>query len=454
MLAQEPIVEQELQEKSGGVHAFDEYRAFETIGEQMHKLSTDLFPICRSITGDGVRQTLDMLKKIVPIVVHEIPTGTKVFDWNIPKEWNIKDAYIKNSAGEKIVDFGQSNLHVLNYSVPIHRRVSLDELKEHLYTLPEHPEWIPYRTSYYKETWGFCLTHNQYQQLSEDEYEVLIDSTLQPGNLTYGEYYIEGARREEVLISTHICHPSMCNDNLSGISVAIFLAKEMARKKTRYSYRFLFIPGTIGAIAWLSLNESKVKNIKHGLVASLLSRDDAFTYKKSRQGDAEIDQVVLAVLKAENAPHQIIDYSPYGYDERQFCSPGFNLPVGRLTRTPYEQFPEYHSSADNLDLVKPEVLQGSLFIFQRVIEMLELNKKYVSTNQKCEPHLGRRGLYDLTGGDEVGMDVQLALLWVLNYADGEHSLLDIYRTSGIDFKVLNRAAKKLIDCKLLMDSDQ
>jgi aminopeptidase-like protein len=433
------------------IEEHERVQATDEIGEKMHQLITDLFPICRSITGDGVRQTLDVIRKNVPIVVHEVPSGTKVFDWEVPKEWNIRDAYIKNSRGERIVDFVSSNLHVLSYSVPIRRKVSLKELKEHLFTIPNHPDWIPYRTSYYKETWGFCITHSQYSQLQEDEYEVCIDSVLTQGNLTYGEYYVEGALRDEVFISTHICHPSMCNDNLSGISVATFLAKEIESRKTRYSYRFLFIPGTIGAITWLSINESKVKNIKHGLVASLLSYDGPFTYKRSRMGDAEIDQVVQAVLSVENVPHQIIDYSPYGYDERQFCSPGFNLPVGRLTRTSYEQFPEYHSSADNLELVKPEVLEESLFIFKKIIEMLESNQKYFSTNQKCEPQLGKRGLYDMVGGDDVGMDLQMALLWVLNYSDGVHTLLEISEKSGISFKVLQLAAEKLVTCKLLID---
>jgi aminopeptidase-like protein len=421
------------------------------IGEQMYQLVTELFPICRSITGDGVDQTLNIIKRDIPLIIHKVPTHTKVFDWEVPKEWNIKSAYIMNSKGEKVVDFANSNLHVVNYSMPIDKSVALRVLKEHVHTLPEHPDWIPYRTSYYKEDWGFCMAHNEFEKLTDDVYDVYIDSSLKVGYLTYAEYCIPGERAEEVLISTHICHPSLCNDNLSGISVATFLAKELRRRKLRYSYRFLFIPGTIGAITWLSMNESKVKNIKHGLVASLLGVDDAFNYKRSRRGDAEIDQVVEAVLAHSGFNHKINNFSPYGYDERQFCSPGFNLPVGNLTRTPFGQYPEYHSSADNLALVKPEALEDSFLMYRQVINMLEANKKYVGTNLKCEPNLGKRGLYSMVGGDNWGKNFQLALLWILNLADGNHSLLDISKRSEIDFESISQAARKLFEHKLLLE---
>jgi len=420
------------------------------LGEQMRLLMTELFPICRSITGNGVCLTLDIMKKEIPLSIHKIPTGTKVFDWEVPKEWNIHDAYIKNSSGEKIVDFADSNLHVLNYSTPIDTGVTLSVLKEHLYTIPEHPDWIPYRTSYYKEDWGFCITHKQFQKLSEDVYDVYIGSSLKEGYLTYAEYCIPGELPDEVLISTRICHPSMCNDNLSGICVATYLAKELRRKKLRYTYRFLFIPGTIGAIAWLCTNESKVKNIRHGLVTSLLGVGDHFTYKKSRLGNAEIDQVVEAVLKANGDKHQIHNFSPYGDDERQFCSPGFNLPVGCLMRTPFGEYPEYHTSADNLELVTPEALENSLSLLREVVNTLESNYKYVNINPKGEVQLGRRGLYDMIGGENLGKDYQLALLWVLNYSDGNHSLLDISKESGIDFELISVAASRLFEHKLLI----
>lgn len=421
-----------------------------TKGEQMHKLMAELYPICRSITGDGVRETLNIVKRHIPISVHKIRTGAAVFDWEIPKEWNIKDAYIRNSHGEKIVDFAQSNLHVVNYSIPVHQQMSLSELREHLYTLPEYPDWIPYRTSYYKEDWGFCISYKQFQKLEEDNYEVHIDSTLKKGHLTYGEYFLRGELNDEVLLSTHICHPSLCNDNLSGISVLTFLARHLQTKKLRYSYRFLFIPVTIGAIAWLSINELKTRNIKHGLVAALLGDDGNFTYKRSRRGNAEIDQVVTEVLKNNNVQHKVINYTPYGYDERQFCSPGFNLPVGSLTRTPYGQFPEYHTSADNLDFVKPEALEGSLEIYQSVVHMLEDNQKYINTNPKCEPHLGRRKLYNLVGGNKEPVDFQMAILWVLNLSDGYHTLMDISKQSGISFELIREVAEKLEECKLLI----
>src|SRR5260221_851145 len=421
------------------------------LGEQMHSLMTELFPICRSITGDGVMQTLNIIKKDIPLSIRKIATGTKVFDWEVPKEWNINEAYIKNSKGEKIVDFANSNLHVLNYSIPVEESVSLSVLKEHLYTLPEHPEWIPYRTSYYKEDWGFCLTHNQFQKLTDDLYDVYIYSSLKDGHLTYAEYYIPGEITDEVLISTRICHPSLCNDNLSGISVATFLAKELRRRKLRYSYRFLFIPGTIGAITWLSMNELEVKNIKHGLVASLLGLEGNFTYKRSRRGNAEIDQVAEAVLKNKGVNYKVIKYSPYGYDERQFVSPGFNLPVGSLTRIPFDQFPEYHTSADNLELVTPGALEGSLQMYREVVNMLENNKRYININPKCEPQLGKRGLHNMVGGDSEGKDFQFALLWMLNLSDGNHSLLDISKQSEIDFELISKAARKLFEHRLLLD---
>ena len=426
-------------------------RTITSKGGQMHQLITELFPICRSITGDGVAQTLNIIKRDIPLTIHKIPTKTKVFDWEVPKEWNIKDAYIMNSRGEKIVDFAKSNLHVVSYSVPVDRSVTLRVLKEHLHTLPEHPDWIPYRTTYYKEDWGFCMTHNEFKKLTDDVYEVCIDSSLKDGYLTYAEYCIPGETSEEVLISTHICHPSLCNDNLSGISVATFLAQELRRRKLRYSYRFIFIPGTIGAITWLSMNESRVKNIRHGLVAALLGSDGSFTYKRSALGNAEIDQVVEAVLKKRGVDHKIVDYSPYGYDERQFCSPGFNLPVGSLTRTSFGQYPEYHTSADNLELVKPGALEGSLQIYREVINMLESNKRYINTNPKCEPNLGKRGLYNMVGGDEEGKDFQFALLWVLSLSDGNRSLLEISKRSELDFDLISKAARELYEHQLLLE---
>ncbi|CAN5362578.1 DUF4910 domain-containing protein [soil metagenome] len=420
-------------------------------GSRMYSLMAELYPICRSITGRGVEKTLSIIQKYIPLLIHKIPSGTKVFDWEIPKEWNIVDAYVKNMKGEKVIDFSHSNLHLVSYSIPIHRKVTLQELKEHLHTLPDHPDWIPYRTSYYKEDWGFCIAYNEFALLTDDYYEVCIESSLEPGHLTYGEFLIEGESTDEVLITTHICHPSLCNDNLSGICVASFLAQELSKNKKRYSYRFLFIPGTIGAITWLSINELATKKIKHGLVAALLGDDSDFTYKKSSQGNAEIDLIVEEALRSTLGQYTLVKYSPYGYDERQFCSPGFNLPVGCLSRTPYYKYPEYHTSADNLDLVKPKTLEGSLDIFLLVIKLLEANKRYVNTNPKCEPNLGKRGLYSLVGNDKSNHDYQLALLWILNLSDGIRSLLDISRESGVDFQSICLGADKLEKSGLLID---
>lgn len=406
-----------------------------------------LYPICRSITGNGVRQTLNLIKEIIPLEIIEIPTGTKVLDWTIPKEWNIKDAYVKNSSGEKIIDFQKSNLHVVSYSIPIKKKVSLKELKTHLYSLPEHPEWIPYRTSYYKEDWGFCISHNQLLSLGEDEYDVNIESILNEGNLTYGEFFLKGELEEEVLISTHICHPSMCNDNLSGISIITYLANYLETKKLRYSYRFVFVPATIGAITWLALNEEDTKKIKYGLVAALLGDEGNFTYKKSRIGDAEIDKIVSYIFQSEYENYKIIDFSPYGYDERQYCSPGFNLPVGRLTRTPNGEFPEYHTSADNLDFVKPEKLNESFELYKKVIKIIEQNQIYINLSPKGEPQLGKRGLYNSVAGNIK--EYELALLWVLNMSDGNNSLIDIAIKSNLPFATIHKAAQDLIKVDLL-----
>jgi aminopeptidase-like protein len=418
------------------------------IGYEMYRLITELYPICRSITGNGVRETLQVLKKHISIEVHNVPSGTQVFDWTVPREWNIRGAYVKNSRGERVIDFRKSNLHVLNYSVPINRRMSLAELRPHLFTLPNYPDWVPYRTSYYNENWGFCLSHNQFMELTDDEYEICIDSSLEPGFLTYGEYFLPGESGDEVLFSCHVCHPSLANDDLSGIALALFLAKHLSNVKRKYSYRFLFIPGTIGSITWLSLNERETSRIKHGLVLASLGAGDKFTYKKSRRGNAEIDQAVLNVLRHSGSSYDILDFSPYGYDERQFCSPGFDLPVGCFMRTPNGSFPQYHTSADNLDFVQPSLLAESFAVSLAIVSLLDNNVIYANQNPKCEPQLGKRGLYRAMGGVEGGIN-ELALLWILNLSDGTHSLLDIAERSGYAFDTIKRAADTLLDHRLL-----
>lgn len=414
------------------------------IGNEMHSLIAELFPICRSITGDGFRKTMALLQRFIPLKIYEVPSGTKVFDWTIPNEWNIKDAYVRNAKGEKIVDFQNSNLHVLNYSIPVDKTVTLNELKDHLFTLPDHPEWIPYKTSYYEENWGFCLSHNDFLELEEGEYEVFINSSLRNGSLTYGELYLQGDSKYEILISCHACHPSLANDNLSGVSLATWLAKWMSTKAHRYySYRFLFIPGTIGAITWLFMNEDKTSNIKHGLVLSGVGDEGSLTYKKSRRGNAEIDRAARQVLKESQRTHKILDFTPYGYDERQYCSPGFNLAVGCLSRSQYAQYPEYHTSADNMDFVKPKYLEESFATALSIINVLENNCIYINEMPKCEPQLGARGLYGSPAGNEM------ALLWVLNMSDGSHSLLDISELSGLPFDAVCSAGKLLHQYGLL-----
>ncbi len=421
------------------------------VGRDMYHVMAELYPFCRSITGDGVRQTLEVLQQHIPLAMHDVPSGTKVFDWSVPKEWNIRDAYIKNSKGRKVVDFTESNLHVVNYSVPVRQKILLKELKKHLFTLPDYPDWIPYRTSYYNENWGFCLAHRKLEALAEGEYEVFIDSSLQDGHLTYGEYTIKGESADEVLISCHVCHPSLCNDNLSGIVLATFLAKHLNSVSLKHSYRFLFLPGTIGSITWLALNEELVHGIKHGLVLACVGDSGKFTYKKSRRGNAEIDTAVIQALKDSGQEFEVVDFSPYGYDERQFCSPGFNLPVGCFMRTCHGCFPEYHTSADNLDFVQPTYLGASWSQCLSILDILEANRTYVNQNPKCEPQLGKRGLYDAIGGG-AGQINQFALLWVLNLSDGQHTLLDIADRSGLDFQSIRSAANALFAHDLLRAS--
>lgn len=421
----------------------------ESPGAELHRLIADLYPICRSITGDGFRETLRRLGRLVPLTVHEVATGTRVFDWTVPKEWNIRDAYVKDRTGRRVIDFRESNLHVVNYSVPIRATLTRAELQEHLFTLPDHPDWIPYRTTYYKESWGFCLSHDQLLRMKDETYEVLIDSSLEDGHLTYGEVFLEGATDEEVLITCHACHPSLCNDNLSGVAVATFLARALSERPHRFSYRFLFIPGTIGSITWLALNENKVPLIRHGLVLALLGDAGPFTYKRSRRGDAEIDRVAAYVLGSLPGGNRVRDFTPYGYDERQFCSPGFNLPVGSLMRTPNGEYPEYHTSADNLDFVKPSQLAESYTVCLSIIDVLENNRRCVSLNPKCEPQLGRRGLYRSMGGGATAPDHEMALLWVLNQSDGTKDLLDIAERSRLPFDSVRSAADALRESGLL-----
>jgi aminopeptidase-like protein len=418
------------------------------IGLELHRFAAELYPICRSITGDGIRRTLGLIQRRIPLQISEVPTGTAVFDWIVPKEWNIQDAYIKGADGKRVVDFHQHSLHVLNYSTPVHATMPLSKLKSHLFTLPENPDWIPYRTSYYQENWGFCLSHNQMLALKDGDYEVCIDSTLKDGRLVYGECYLPGRSKDEILISCHACHPSLANDNLSSLSVATFLAQFMEGRDLRYSYRFLFIPGTIGAITWLARNRETVELIRHGLVLTCIGDAGGFHYKKSRRGNAEIDRAVTHVLRHSGESAEILEFSPDGYDERQYCSPGFDLPVGCLMRSVWGKFPEYHTSADNLDFIRPQQLARSLRVCAAATDVLEDNRRYRNLSPFCEPQLGRRNLYRSIGGHTIDEEIS-ARLWALNLSDGEHSLLDIADRSGLPFTVIRDAAELLCENKLL-----
>ena len=421
-------------------------------GERLHELVAELYPICRSITGRGVRETLSLLSQRIPIEIHEVRSGTPVLDWTVPKEWNISDAYIANGRGERVVDFADSNLHVVNYSVPVRTRLTLDALRPRLHTLPEQPDRIPYRTTYYREDWGFCLSQRSLDALREGEYEVCIESTLEPGSLTYGECVLQGERPEEVLLSSHVCHPSLANDNLSGVAVATFLAAELQAKPRRYTYRFVFVPGTIGAITWLARNGDAVARVRHGLVLTCLGDPGPPSYKRSRRGRELIDRAVEHVLRRPPAEHRLLDYVPWGYDERQYCSPGFDLPVGCLMRTPHGQFPEYHSSGDDLGFVRPEALAGSLEICRRVVGVLETDRVYVGTSQKGEPHFARHGLDTDLEAHERPQDFRHAVLWVLNLADGRHSLLDVAERADLEFELVEEAASALVRRGLLSEA--
>ncbi len=418
-------------------------------GEEMHALVERLYPLRRSITGDGVRATLDIVGEHLPLEVHEVPTGTPVLDWTVPQEWNVRDAYVADASGRRVVDLAASALHVLGYSVPVAARMPLSELRGHLHTLPDQPSLVPYRTSYYKPEWGFCLAQETLDALPDGEYEVRIDSTLADGHLTYAEHVVPGEVEEEVLVSCHVCHPALANDNMAGVAVAVFLARELAERKPYHTYRFLFAPGTIGAITWLARNRERVDRVRHGLVLACAGDPGSVTYKRSRRGDAEIDRVLRHVLGTSGRPHEIREFTPYGYDERQFCSPGFDLPVGSLTRTPYAEYPEYHTSADDPDFVSPAALADTLAVCREAFAVLDRNRRYVSLSPYGEPQLGRRGLYDALGGRSDAKQAQMAMLWVLNLADGGHDLLDVAERSGLPFDTIAGAADALAGAGLL-----
>ena len=423
--------------------------ARDAVGAEAYELMERLFPLCRSLTGSGVRATFDVLEEHVQLDRTEIPSGTQVFDWTVPDEWNIRDAYVAGPDGERVIDFRRSSLHVVSCSEPVRTRMSLEALRERLHTLPDQPDLVPYRTSYYHRTWGFCLPHRQLLELQPGEYDVVIDSTLEPGHLTYGEVRVEGESQDEVLVSTYVCHPSLANDNLSGIAVATMLAKQLSQRQLRHSYRFLFAPGTIGPLAWLHQNQDTLHRVRHGIAVSCIGDAGGFTYKRSRHGDRDVDRAVELALRDFGAPYRIVDWEPWGGDERRFCSPGFDLPVGCLMRTPHGGFDGYHTSADSLERIRPESLGDAVLAALDVVEILETNGSYTNLNPYGEPQLGRRGLYRSSGGAVESPDDERALLWVLNLSDGDASLLDVAARSGLSYAVILRAAKRLERAGLL-----
>jgi aminopeptidase-like protein len=416
-------------------------------GEEIHALMTELFPLRRSLTGDGVRETLRRIGRDLPLELVETPSGTEVFDWTLPPEWNAREAWIAGPDGRRVVDLAEHNLHLVGYSVAVHERLPLEELRPRLFTHPEHRDRIPFRTSYYTRTWGFCLEQQRLDALPDGEYEVLVDATHDDdGFVTYGEVVLPGETEDEVLLSTYCCHPSLANDNLSGVALLAVLGRALAARPRRHTYRLLWSPGTIGPLAWLWRNEARLDRIAHGLVVSCVGDPGPITYKRSRRGDADVDRAVAQVLRERGAEHRLLDWIPWGGDERQFGSPGFDLPVGAFSRTPADAFPEYHSSADDLEFVRPEPLADSYDVLLDVLDVLDGNARYVNQSPKGEPQLGKRGLYRPTGG---GSSEELALLWVLNLSDGEHDLLRIAERSKLRFSEVRAAADRLLEPGLL-----
>jgi aminopeptidase-like protein len=406
-------------------------------------LMAAMYPLCRSITGRGVRETLDLVNTWIPLERHEVPSGTRAFDWEVPLEWNIRDAYIADRTGKRVVDFMAHNLHVVSYSAPVCRTMTLEELEPHLHSLPDRPDWIPYRTSYYREHWGFCLRHRDRERLDEGPYEVVVDSELKPGHLTYAECVVPGSTDGEAIVYTHTCHPSLANDNLTGIVAACALARDLRRQSPRLTWRFVFGPGTIGSLTWLSRNESGLPRVRCGLVIGLLADNEGpLTYKRTRLGGTVTDRAVEYVLRSQASSAKIVDFEPYGYDERQFCSPGFDLPVGRLTRSPNGQYSEYHTSADDLSLVRADKLAESIRVLAQAVSVLDANRRPRNLNPKGEPKLGKRGLYGSLGGTAPGA-FEHALLWVLSLSDGGHDLVAIAERSGVGFELLESAATAL-----------
>jgi aminopeptidase-like protein len=425
-----------------------EHLDFVDCGKSMHRLMTELFPICRSITGNGVRETLRMIKQHIPLTIFEIPSGTKVFDWTVPKEWNIRDAYILNEQSEKIVDFKKNNLHVVGYSIPIDKAIPLAELQEHLYSLEDQPDAIPYITSYYQERWGFCLSHNQRQNLTEGMYRVVIDSDLRDGFLTYGELIVPGSTEEEIFLSTYICHPSMANNELSGPVVTTMLAKWITSEPRRYTYRIIFIPETIGSITYLSRNFNAMKErVVAGFNVTCIGDERVFSFLPSRNGSTLADRAALNILKFGHPDFIGYSFLDRGSDERQYCSPGVDLPVASVMRSKYLTYPEYHTSLDDLDFVTPLGLQGGFEVLRDCIELLERNITY-RIKCLCEPKLDRHGLYPTLGTKDSNQYVK-DMVNFITYADGTNDLIDISNIIQVPVQRIYNIIDDLLSVELL-----
>jgi aminopeptidase-like protein len=417
-------------------------------GTEMYELVKRLFPICRSITGNGVRETLKIIQEYIPIKIHEVPTGTKVFDWTVPKEWNIKDAYVEDENGKKIIDFKKTNLHVVGYSVPVNKVVSLSELQEHLYSLPEQPQAIPYVISYYQERWGFCIAHKDREKLKEGRYKVFIDSELKDGFLTYGELVIPGKSEKEVFFSTYVCHPSLTNNELSGPVVTTFLAKWILNRPRKYTHRIIFIPETIGSITYLSKNLKVMKkNMIAGFNVSCVGDDRVYSYLPTRNGNTYADKVALNVLSFKHPDFIRYSFLEKGSDERQYNAPGVDLPVCCVMRSKYGTYPEYHTSLDNLDFISPEGLLGSYDVLRECLILIEKNCRY-KINCLCEPQLGKRGLYP-TVSTRATSKIVRSMMNFIAYADGENDLIDISNRINVPAWKLHPIAAKLMKAGLL-----